>query len=259
MQTQPLPPVVIDAVCPEHPGQSSTGTCQRCGRFVCASCQLAEGSCSACWRRQLGSLPSGRLRLWLAMGLIGLAGFVSLLRVALTVWLLTRFGEGLPLDEDLERYSELHLFFYLPTTVGVVGGGIALISWLYRTVKSANALGLSQEEPQWVVFCWFVPLFNLIKPYHVVRDLWLDLGGARQGTWLVTAWWTSLLLQFVVNRVGEVLLLLAEEEPMGYHLGLLSLTGAELLAVASAVLCIHTLRMVQHQLDLRRVEAAKST
>ncbi len=52
MQTQPASPTAPDAVCPEHPGAPSTGTCLRCGRFVCAGCPLQEESCSACHRRQ---------------------------------------------------------------------------------------------------------------------------------------------------------------------------------------------------------------
>ncbi|WP_240360400.1 DUF4328 domain-containing protein [Pyxidicoccus caerfyrddinensis] len=73
------------------------------------------------------------------------------------------------------------------------------------------------------------------------------------------AWWASWLLQFVLNRVSEVVMLLTTEaDPGSLRRALLTTAAAELLSVVAAVLGIHTVRAVQLQLEARRAEAAAS-
>ncbi|NMO21285.1 DUF4328 domain-containing protein [Pyxidicoccus fallax] len=154
-------------------------------------------------------LPSGRLRAWLAMGFLGLLACESLARVGANDWLLTRAGGGLPPHADSERYESLALMLALPALLGVVGGAIAFIGWLYQVERNANVLGPGQEEPR----RWFFPLFNLIKPYHAVRDVVADVKEALQGRRLLVAWGTGVLLQFVLNRAAELLWLVGTRTP----------------------------------------------
>ena len=50
-----------NAQCPDHPEREATGTCLRCGRFVCEACSGAalEVRCPVCRQRALRELPSG--------------------------------------------------------------------------------------------------------------------------------------------------------------------------------------------------------
>jgi len=81
---------------------------------------------------------------------------------------------------------------------------IAYLVWFHLLVKSANAVGHDVGvTPNWAVRWWFIPLANLFKPFLIVRDLLMKLGGkdalSSSGAAL---WWASLMLYVVAQNTA---------------------------------------------------------
>lgn len=254
MQTQPLAPSV-EAVCPEHPEQPPAGTCQRCGRFVCASCFLKEGTCSACQRRQLQALPSALPRARFTEGLLWFCAALSVSQVFLGSWLYARLEGGRPNIEDAQVFDSLSAMLSVPVMVSTIVTAVVFLFWLHRVVRTANALGLSSEEPRWAVFCWFIPLFNLVKPYHMVRGLWGSLDREGLGTPLLTWWWGAWIGQNLLSNAAQRMFTYVESNPDIVGVALLGNVMAEGLSLCAAVLCLRVVRGLQQLLDARRSDA----
>ncbi|MFP2932395.1 DUF4328 domain-containing protein [Pyxidicoccus sp. 3LG] len=254
MQSQPVVSSDTGAVCPEHPDRQSTGTCLRCGRFVCPGCDLQEGSCWPCHRRQVLELPSAATRARFAMGMLWLRAGISLVQVVLNAWLFVRLEGGLPVSEDADIYDRINSLLIFPVLAGIFVTALFFLRWLHLAVRTANALGASQEKPGWAVFSWFIPLFNLVKPYRVMKELWVGLGAA-QGSSLLASWWAAWILGGFMSRVDQGLSRQLETTPKMISSSLLASVLSEALALVAAVLCIQVIRALQARLDAHRAEA----
>jgi hypothetical protein len=53
---------------------------------------------------------------------------------------------------------------------------VAFLMWLHRAVSNASRLGSRSMEfsPAWAVGWFFVPFANLVKPFQVLKELWLE-------------------------------------------------------------------------------------
>lgn len=256
METAPVFAPSTEAVCPEHPEQSSTGTCPRCGRFVCARCEVREGACVSCQRRQVLALPlaGGRARLVTAM--LRVCAASSAVMVLLHLWLLGTLDGGSVSVENAEVYDTLNGLVALPSTLGFFIAAIVMLMWLHRVVRTARALGRSQEEPRWAVFAWFIPFANLVKPYHVVRDLWTGLGEELEDTALLSGWWGAWIIGNILSRLEQTLLKELESTPSVLTVALITGILSEAVSLLAAVLCVRVVQGLQQRLDRRRAEAA---
>ncbi len=84
---------------------------------------------------------------------------------------------------------------------------IVLMVWLYRADKNLRAFGVEKLDytPGWAVGWWFVPVLNLVRPYQVMREIWLasnpDFVGDRHDQWrkgptgkFILIWWLATLV-----------------------------------------------------------------
>jgi hypothetical protein len=77
---------------------------------------------------------------------------------------------------------------------------VAFLMWLYRIYANLEALGSDQNAytPGWAVGWWFLPFANLIIPYKVVKNAWvesdpdMDSDSFLAGTPSSTPGWISL-------------------------------------------------------------------
>lgn len=108
-----------------------------------------------------------RVLLW-ALGLLSLVclGFLSARLAA------NESGEALGIARsDLARWGDAAL-----VALGVGGAvvGVLLVAFVHRA--SSNLAGLmvvdARYPPHVSIWCWFLPLVNLVLPYSVVEDLW---------------------------------------------------------------------------------------
>jgi hypothetical protein len=256
METAPVSAPSAEAVCPEHPEQSSTGTCPRCGRFVCARCEVREGECVSCQRRQVLALPlaGGRARFVTAM--LWVCAASSAVMVLLHLWLLGSLDGGTVSVENAEVYDTLSGLIALPATLGFFTAAIVMLTWLHLVVRTARALGRSQEEPRWAVFAWFIPLANLVKPYHVVRDLWVGLGEELEDASLLPGWWGAWIIGNILSRLEQSLFKQVSDSPSMLSGALISGIVSEAVSLVAAVLCVRVVLGLQQRLDRRRAEVS---
>lgn len=132
-----------------------------------------------------------------------------LLSVALgqRLFLLAQARKGLPVAAAQFGASDFVIVngsrLALPLTVATA---IAFLLWLYRVCEN---LTISREKaleftPGEAVGCFFIPLINLVRPYEVLRDVWMASSSAApaapgsgapsvRGRWLVLVWWSLFL------------------------------------------------------------------
>ena len=103
-------------------------------------------------------------------------------------------------QDTINLISMLHL-------AAMVLCAIFFISWLRRAYANLHRLGLwavSLHEV-WALAGWFVPLFNLWRPYIVVGETWRETQHAIPGkveaegeksAAIINGWWTCWLIYF---------------------------------------------------------------
>ena len=96
-------------------------------------------------------------------------------------------------------------------------------AWVHRTYRNLRALGAAGMEwtPGWAVAYYFIPLFNLVRPYQVMRETWRasDPRYAGPTDWKALAappllgwWWAMHLVTFFVS-VSTVRIALRPKDP----------------------------------------------
>ncbi|MGO4648918.1 DUF4328 domain-containing protein [Nocardia sp. 2YAB30] len=96
----------------------------------------------------------------------------------------------------------------------LLGAGIAVIAWLWRAHRNAEALCAARHRLPigWVIGGWFCPVVNLWFPHTILADVLRasdpiipadapDLRGRPAGP-VVTVWWLSLLAGWVLTVVS---------------------------------------------------------
>jgi len=93
---------------------------------------------------------------------------------------------------------------------------VLFLAWLQRARRNARALGMPARTPGALLW-WFVPVFNLYRPYVVVRSVLLASRGGygRSPGWLAT-WWLVWLASALWLSVE--LALVRGEEVVRYYL-----------------------------------------
>lgn len=106
-----------------------------------------------------------------------------------------------------------------------VGGGIAFLAWQYRALANVPALGTKHGEftPGWALFCWFIPIMNLWKPFKAMKELWQKSdsdfhedtfvpkdGGESSG--IVDFWWGAFITSSVIGYFSNAFSATEHEE-----------------------------------------------
>lgn len=125
--------------------------------------------------------------------------------------------------------------------------GIPFLMWIHRANRNARALGAQdmQFTPGWSVGWYFIPIFNLWKPYQAMKEIWQ--ASHNPHSWptqevasLVSHWWALWLLTGFLGQVAFRLSLRASTAQ--------ELTSAALLDLLSDLtqigLCFVALRLV---------------
>lgn len=242
--------VLESPVCLEHSERMARWTCTRCGRFACDTCVNVQRVCHSCVTRQLLTLSSSSPRARWTIRFLFANVVTDALSALAGVWtLLVGPSELRDAAEGLAGFGACGLTLATP---------IAFLMWLHLAVRQTQTLGIDVGvTPGWAVGCWFIPFWNLVKPYRVIRELLGGLGGAALvGTAHVGLWWCFWLAAHVqwknqteVSNNGHVEIFISNET---YVVAIL----AKLASVVSAILCVRIIRAAQQTLDAKRLTSS---
>lgn len=125
-------------------------------------------------------------------------------------------------DESLDTFyaSLAHVEHALPfiDIIGLITAVISLV-WLYRCAINANRMAWQAQrtlsmaspivKPGNVVYSFFIPIYNLFKPYANVKRIY-NVSNAPEDTrvsrfsWLVSVWWVSFLAKMIYDRWSDI-------------------------------------------------------
>jgi hypothetical protein len=186
---------------------------------------------------------------------------VAVISGFLQVELLSRLADGssYTMEEVAQNDSRQQLIGVFQVLLWI-GTAVAFLVWFYRMNKNLPSLGQTGLlfTPGWAVGFFFVPFFNLVRPFQAMRAAWhgsdpsrlgfdfashkTDLG-SRLGTPALVGWWWALFL--ISNVIGNAAarLLISQKTATGLQTGSALLVLSDLLDIPSALVAI---RLVGH-------------
>lgn len=132
-------------------------------------------------------------------------------------------GSGIerPTAIQLEGMQQRENILTLVLFIVGTGQGVAFLFWLYRASESAHRVEerALRFSPGWAVGWHLIPVMNFVRPYQVVRELWLICAPecAEREHFpkapMVLLWWSTIVL-FVLG----LLLLPSADLPLAMRL-----------------------------------------
>jgi len=199
--------------------------------------------------------PAGTWAKRLLVGSLILAG-VAVISGVLQVELLSRVAAGSNYTmEEVTRNDARQGMIGIFQVLLWIGTAMAFLIWFHRVNKNLPSLGQTGLlfTPGWAVGFFFVPLFNLVRPFQAMRAVWhgSDPGrsgfdfaphktdfGSQLGTPSLVAWWWGLFLisNFVGNAAGR--LFISQQTPAELLLGSRLMVLSDLIDIPSALVAI---------------------
>jgi len=87
--------------------------------------------------------------------------------------------------------------------------GITFLKWMYRANSNCHGFGPQdmQFTPGWSIWCFFIPILNLYRPYQVMKEIWkvstnpIDWENETDSS-LVGWWWGLWLISGFVGQIS---------------------------------------------------------
>jgi len=123
-------------------------------------------------------------------------------------------------DAELaERATQNYNYRLIEWTVRLaleIAAGVTFLVWVYRSDALARALGSDQmaHSPGWSVGWFFVPFANLVKPYYVLKEIYVGTVIPRtynlrldrpDGLHVLVLWWWSTIAEALFLAVAPLL------------------------------------------------------
>ena len=138
--------------------------------------------------------------------------------------------------------------------------GVAFMRWTWRSLNNGVHLGAGEgiSSPRMSVIAWFIPLFNLVRPYQIVIDLHdrlLAPLSSTSGRWLIKTWWAMWILGSIVGEIVMLNFTSTRGSPTGSDrlVNMAFLVGTSAIRVADSILAIAVVRQVQRLSDAREL------
>jgi hypothetical protein len=83
--------------------------------------------------------------------------------------------------------------------------GICFLRWIYRAAKNLQALFGERMEfsPGMAVGWYFVPIYNLVKPYQAMREIWrLSHGAESTREVILGLWWFLWIVSVFISNIA---------------------------------------------------------
>lgn len=148
--------------------------------------------------------------------------------------LLSAFREGLYTSLET-AYADGKLAIEILQIIGIasliafIASALLILQWIYRANVNARQLDAQNMNytPAWSIAYYFIPVFNLWKPYQAMKEIWLTSQKSADGHFsksspILPLWWT---LWLASNLLGQFIFRLsasAEKLPELVNLNLIS-------------------------------------
>ena len=108
--------------------------------------------------------------------------------------------------EEISDYDLLILVYYIVKGFIELVAGILFLIWTYRIVKNAHYISYRplRYSPGWAVISYFIPIWNLFRPFTVLSDA--HKASKNPGNWTVASgcvlmgwWWGAYILSSCLN------------------------------------------------------------
>lgn len=121
--------------------------------------------------------------------------------------------------ELAERATQNYNYRLIEGAVRVVlevAAAITFLVWVYRSDALARALGSDRmaHSPAWSVIWFFVPFANLVKPYYVLKEIYVGTVVPKTynlrldepaGLHILTLWWWATIAEGLFQAVAPLL------------------------------------------------------
>ena len=125
----------------------------------------------------------------------------------------------------------------------------ALIQWMYRcylNLEFVKQKGLSTTS-SWTIIWWFVPVYNWIRPYSMMKEIYLASATAgeepdlkQKGPDYMKIWWACWVIQGLLGRSAELLM---RYDPSSIIINFLSI-GSNIFEIGAAVYLLKVLKVI---------------
>ncbi len=151
----------------------------------------------------------------------------------------------------------------------IVTCAIIFLMWFHRAHKNLKAGGLNdlRYTPGWAVGGFFVPFLNLVRPFQVMKEVWIgsarlsgDVEAESRPAPLVGWWWALFLISSVLGNASARFVDTAET-PEGFLVAVRVMLASDLMDLPAALVALLLVRRVtdlqeQAQTRLRTAEPA---
>ncbi len=146
--------------------------------------------------------------------------------VCYAIFILFSVGElVVPQEVEFDDEGSVSVFVMLIGLVALLhipvwlGGIVVFLVWIYKAYKNLEPLqasGLS-HSPGWAVGWWFIPFANLVKPFQVMKEIWVEsdpeyeaelafLPTTLSAPAIMGLWWATFLAGNILGRIAERML-----------------------------------------------------
>lgn len=157
--------------------------------------------------------------------------------------------------EAAEANDMRQAFIGLLGLVVLIVTAVFFIQWFRRAYNNLHLLGTPLEHSEgWAAGSWFVPILNLFRPYHIMKEIWektiANLRKVNQNlthqipsNWrtLVSFWWGFWITSSIIENIGFRISMKAETAEMLAAVSVLDIV-ANLLSIPAAFLIIQIIQ-----------------
>ncbi|PKH02757.1 hypothetical protein CXF72_09870 [Psychromonas sp. MB-3u-54] len=169
--------------------------------------------------------------------------------------LLSAFQQGIYASlanayDDGELAIEILQIIGMASLLAFIASAVLILQWIYRANNNVRQLGAQKMNftPAWSIAYYFIPVFNLWKPYQAMKEIWLasknavagDLSKSRS---ILPLWWT---LWLASNLLGQSIFRLsasAEKLPELINFNLIS-QASNLLDILLAIVTYTMIKVI---------------
>jgi len=213
---------------------------------------------------------SGSLYGWVKISLYAqvVVALVSIWSSAMEYQLLTGMQSGaytadtssalLRLAESNDARQGIVAMIYI---VVFVVSGFLILRWIHRANVNARALGAKEMKftPGWSIGWYFIPIFNLWKPYQAIKEIWKasvnPLSWQSQKAPALLAWWwfVWLIAGFLGNAAFRIS---AKSESLGALVFANVMNQAsDVVGLALSIIFLLIVKKIQEMQDAHRNSA----